>query len=313
MSNESDLWLQISNRLKTEEFSLKDFRNPEEAWINSKLASWKPNENTLRWYRSFVLAKSNLLDAYGYTIYKEFGDTSLGNPVEVRIARPVNDLRGEVAADSEFMNINLDYLLVIGELVFLEESFENMEFPKTIVEIGAGFGRTCHGLLSRFDSISRYEIIDLSEVLKISRSYLQSVLSESNFKKVIFISAENTEKEFSTADLCIQIDGLQEMEVETIDFYYKYVIQNCSSFYSSNPIAKYLPEHAGITTGVEIPPPVFSLGKSRDIADIWDMQDLEENREKHTLNYLPENFTIFASEPQDIFPHYENTMYKKNR
>ncbi len=92
------------------------------------------------------------------------------------------------------------------------------------------------------------------------------------------------------------------MDVETIDFYYDHVVANCSSFYSSNPIAKYLPEHAGIKAGLDIPPVVFSLGRSLDIIDIWDLQDLQEIREKHISNYLPSNFKRYYSEEQIIFP-----------
>lgn len=318
MSRKSELWLRLSNRLSGEEFTLANFRNPDEAWINSKFASWQPNESTLRWYRSFVLAKGMMLDDHGYEIYKNIGNTSLGKPVAVRIARPDDDLRIDGGSGwrkvplKEFIEVNLDHLLVVGEIIFLELAFKNLEFPKTIVEIGAGFGRTCQGILSHFNSISRYEIIDLPEVLKISRSYLQSVLSEKDFKKVHFISAENTKKEFSSADLCIQIDGLQEMDAETIDFYYDHVVESCTSFFSSNPIAKYLPEHGGIKSDVDIPSSIYSLGKSLDIADIWDMKDLQGVREKHISNYLPKNFRILCSAQQDIFPHYENTLYVRD-
>jgi putative sugar O-methyltransferase len=313
MSKKSKLWTILTNQLNQDGFSLENFRDPEQTWINSKLASWKPNEESYRWYKSFVLAKALLLDENGVEIYQSIKNTTLGKPVGVRINKPTKTASTmKKKYNSEYIDINLDYLLVVEEITFLENALKNYQLPETIVEIGAGFGRTCHGIMSKYKSIARYEIIDLPEMLQLSQSYLQQVLTEKQMKKVHFISAEDTQKKFKAADLCIQIDALQEMESETIEFYFSKVVSNCSFFFSSNPIAKYLPEHAGLKSDLQRSKIVFSLGRSRDIADIWDLQELEILRNKHTSNYQPKNFSTILSKSHRIFPHYENSFYKKN-
>lgn len=314
MSKKSKLWVTLTKQLNQDGFSLDNFRNPEESWINSKLASWKPNEESYRWYKSFVLAKALSLDENGFEIYKSMKNTTLGNPIGVRINKPTKiTSKLKKNSNSEYLDINLDYLLVVEELTFLQNSLKNYQPPETIVEIGAGFGRTCHGIMSQYKSIHRYEIIDLPEMLKLSQSYLQKVLTEKQMKKVQFIQAQDTQKIFKTADLCIQVDALQEMESETIDFYFNEVVSKCSYFFSSNPIAKYLPEHAGIKSNSQSSKIVFSLGRSRNIADIWDLQQLEILRNKHISNYQPKNFSTIHSKSHRIFPHYENSFYEKNR
>jgi putative sugar O-methyltransferase len=96
-----------------------------------------------------------------------------------------------------------------------------------VIELGAGFGRTAHVLLSVYPFIERYQIVDLPETLALSRVYLLKVLPDALIDKVEFVDAAAVE-DFqwrsngnSTPDLAIQIDGLQEMEKSTIDFYYR--------------------------------------------------------------------------------------------
>ena len=85
--------------------------------------------------------------------------------------------------------ISLDYLLSIEECNFCEDKLNQ---SRIICEIGAGFGRSCHSILSLFD-VEEYIIIDLPEMIELSKTYLSAVLNINQFKKIKFIDANNFE------------------------------------------------------------------------------------------------------------------------
>lgn len=67
--------------------------------------------------------------------------------------------------------------------MFLEENMPLQELNH-VLEIGAGFGRTAQALLKLCDGIESYTIIDLPEVLTLSREYFKMVfggVSSANF------------------------------------------------------------------------------------------------------------------------------------
>jgi hypothetical protein len=235
-------------------------------------------------------------------IYLKINRANLGNPVTVRICnREIESFK------LNFLDVNLDYLLTVHETSFLRKNL-HIKFQK-IVEIGGGFGRTAHALLEIIDTIELYVIIDLPEILNISQNYLQQVLSEENFQKIIFLSSENRPNTYEQFDLCIQIDGFQEMTDETVNRYYEDIVSASKYFLSVNPIGKYLPSTAGIEVSHESKI-AMKLGRSQDIVDIWDILDMKKNREIHVKNYAPNLSTVVASSPSRIFPHYEMTLYR---
>ena len=65
----------------------------------------------------------------------------------------------------------------------------------TILEIGAGYGRTAHAILNTF-KINKYFIIDLNTNLQLAKKYLNKILDKtkniiSQCKNILFIFAEN--------------------------------------------------------------------------------------------------------------------------
>src|SRR5258706_1229291 len=87
-------------------------------------------------------------------------------------------------------SICLDYLQAIYELRFISE-----RFPldgRRIVEIGAGYGRTCHAIVSNHD-VRSYTIIDLPNCLALSQKYLEAVLDRERFGRIEFILPERCE------------------------------------------------------------------------------------------------------------------------
>ena len=58
-----------------------------------------------------------------------------------------------------------------------------LKTTSSVVEIGAGYGRTCHSILSLYPNITEYHIIDFPQMLDLSRAYLKTVGTNENFEK----------------------------------------------------------------------------------------------------------------------------------
>jgi len=158
--NIKPLWESVEkNFLKV---NLHQFR--EIGQVNERLGTWGPLSDSSRYYKALMYEFCHYLE-YNQTtkphnnapnfieIFNKIKNTSLGNPVDI-------NYKGH--------KVNLDYLLSVEELIFLYSYLPNVQ---SIVEIGAGFGRTVHGILSNFD-IEKYFIIDLQPVLDLSKKYL---------------------------------------------------------------------------------------------------------------------------------------------
>ena len=112
----------------------------------------------------------------------------------------------------------------------------------------------------------------------------------------------------------MNIDSFQEMPKETIDFYYRELIEGAKFFYSKNAVGKYNPESVGIF-GVEESQllDVFSLGLSTEVSDIFDTAELEIARARHVERYCPRGSFVVAQAPLGIFSYYHNVLYGKLR
>ena len=107
--------------------------------------------------------------------------------------------------------ICLDYVQAIFELSFI---LKNLQLgDASILEIGTGYGRTCHAIISNCD-IKSYYIIDLANCLQLSRRYLKKVLPEKEYGKISFIRESNLSTLADTRfDLCVNIDSFAEMNL----------------------------------------------------------------------------------------------------
>ena len=208
--NIKPLWESVEkNFLKV---NLHQFR--EIGQVNERLGTWGSLSDTSRYYKALMYEFCHYLD-YNQTtkphnnapnfieIFNKIENTSLGNPVDI-------NYKGH--------KVNVDYLLSVEELIFLYSYLPNVQ---SIVEIGAGFGRTVHGILSNFD-IEKYFIIDLQPVLDLSKKYLELVLDKRNFEKIIFLNPEEM-NQIDTIDLVINIDSMQEMTFEVASSYIDWI------------------------------------------------------------------------------------------
>ncbi len=289
----SDLWNQIKSTYLNHKIDLETFRQPGN--LNSRLASWEPRELSLRWYKSFLgLAVSSSSDRI-LSIYAKIDKPNIGNPV--------------VIGSANGLTYNLDFLLACQEIDFLEDFFLEIAAPPTICEIGAGFGRTCQAILSIYPETESYTIVDFPEMLSLQRRYLELALEPEIYNKISFLSCESVEK--ANFDLVIQIDGFQEMEKETIDRYYKCYLNIAKYIFVKNPIGKYDPIVAGLEN-INLASIPYHLGLSRDIIDIWDVNQINKHLEAHNERYRPESHKLVKCQNDRLFPHLILQMYAKN-
>lgn len=293
----SKLWESITTSLFNDinEDFLLNFRKP--GGPNNRLASWDPYDPSMRHFKFLLynVVKNKSKNFFEY--YSKLSNTQVGDPTIITFNKN---------------NIDIDYLLSVEEFIFLNE---NLEFNKikTITEIGAGFGRTCHTLLSLNPHIEKYIIIDLPEILNLSKLFLSKVIPEC-FNKVEFISNEdiNTLSPISS-DLTINIDSFQEMSPSVIDFYINNIVSNSKYFYVKNPIGKYSPENVGLLNiSQDKLLDVYSLGYCQEVYDLFNEDELNIGREKYCKLYCPNNdWILINSSPIDIFPYYHNALYGK--
>jgi hypothetical protein len=299
----SNLWQNITASLFSEvdEEFVASFRSPGGA--NARLAAWDPYDKSMRYYKFLLYNTARLKDAGFFDLYKRLGNVGIGQPVSVTIAE---------------CEINVDHLFAVEEFCFLSRNVALNEI-RTVVEIGAGFGRTCHALLSLSPSVERYTIIDLPEVLALSRLYLRQAIPLL-FDKIDFVDCESTELfEGSSADLAINIDSFQEMAPEVIDSYMNKVVLNCRAFYCKNPTGKYAPDCVGLPALTpEQLMDVYSLGYCREVIDLFNEKELVNSAKKYLSAYLPPDsfscselvrWKLVAEEPMAMFPYLHHALY----
>jgi len=82
-------------------------------------------------------------------------------------------LSGGITINYGKRTVNLDFLQALEEIQFLKSK---LPYVNSILEIGCGYGRTCHAILQSFSNIEEYCLVDLPEMLKLSSAYLKNVL-----------------------------------------------------------------------------------------------------------------------------------------
>ncbi len=149
-------------------------------------------------------------------------------------------------------------------------------------------GGHAHALLSNHD-IKSYYIIDLDNCLGIARTYLNSVLSEDNFRKIKFIPVNKFDDEkILDVDLAINIDSFAEMDEGVVRAYLQYISKACRYFYVKNPVGKYLdPSLDNHSQGQEVVEMALSTGILRDVIDIDDSRSVEEQSSAFLSAYKP--------------------------
>ena len=267
-------------------FDIETFRRV--GGLNDRLASWRADENSLRYYKSLMFEfwhylenlASNISQGQNYTVVdllKKIPNQNIGSPVTISI---------------ENRDVSLDYLLACEEHLFLHG---HLSESSNICEIGAGFGRTAHTLLCLND-VQTYTIIDIPELLKLSKCYLRRVLPEKQFKKLNF--CKDTDYEMIAAqDIVINIASMQEMPKQVCLDYLNWISNNANLFFTKNMMGKYNAADMGIN---------ISCAKELDIAmkmglitntySAFNNVAIVESKLNYHRYYCPQNFTLIKEQ-----------------
>ncbi|HEV2642677.1 MAG TPA: putative sugar O-methyltransferase [Candidatus Elarobacter sp.] len=292
----SELWNSLTQTLFSsvdDEFVSK-FRRPGGA--NNRLGVWDAYDSTMRYFKFLLYSEAARESDRFFELYRALQNVDLGLPVSVRMRS---------------CDINIDYLLSVQEYLFVDAAVDMGEVS-SVIEIGAGFGRTCHALLSFRKSIERYTIVDLPAMIELSRRFLARAIP-GEFHKVSFVPVDEASRwDGLVADMAINIDSFQEMPPATIDGYMRGLVGNCRLFYVKNPVAKYDPECIGVQVEDKARfKDVFSLGRCTKVVDIFDDEQLRLCRREYLEAYRPgPTWELVTEAPLDIFPYYHHAIYR---
>ncbi len=298
MSKVSDQW----RKLAAEEFAVVDdtfldsFRAPG---ASNKFVAWDPFERSSRYFKFLLFNTASQQSPTFFDAYRAIRQRDVGHPISVRC-------RG--------CEVDADYLAAVEEWEFLHNTGA-LEGTSTVIEIGAGFGRTCHTLLTLCPQIRDYIIIDLEPMLRLSRAYLERVIPGA---PVTFIQNDQVARvEAIRPDLVINIDSFQEMPSPVIGSYMEQVVSRGDRFYCKNPVGKYAPPTVGLD---DVTPDrlmdVFRLGYCQDVLDIFDDADLTVARERFLEAYQPPSggggaYRVAASKAMALFPYFLHVLYSR--
>jgi hypothetical protein len=294
----SDLWKALCGETfaGVDDAFLEGFRRP--GGPNNRLAAWDPLDKSMRYFKFLLYAAAMRQPKRFFSLYRALGNVELGQPIAVSL---------------HSCAINIDYLLSVDEFLFVE-SVPDFQSVQSIVEIGAGFGRTCHAFLalSAPGQVQQYTIVDLPEILELSRRALAKLIPE-HYEKVRFVDAtRESDWHEIIADLAINIDSFQEMPPATIDAYMRSLVSGSRLLYVKNPIAKYDPKGVGVRVeNLKKMQDVLSLGYCRDVIDIFNDAALASARETYIDAYRPAGWQLIADRALEIFPYYHHALYRR--
>ncbi|RKS06886.1 putative sugar O-methyltransferase [Nocardiopsis sp. Huas11] len=290
----SALWEHYNATRLTDDSDLTGFKSSD---INFKLALWDPRTNGVRYVKTLIHTLCSGLGPENWERLTRIARRDVGSPITVTY-------------DGE--DVCLDYLMAVRELEFI--AAHTRLDGATVVEIGAGYGRTCHAILSNHD-VAAYHVVDLSPSLRLCRDYLGAVLDESTLDRVHFHGVDEAASLFreTSFDLCLNIDSFAEMDEDIVRAYLALVDTGCTGFYVNNPVGKYMdPSLDGHAQGQELVSLALSTGILRDIVDIHDNRAVAARGPVFVDAYRPgEQWTCVADDRNSLWPYYWQALYQR--
>lgn len=285
----SPLWDSIFESDSFKDININTFKD---GGANSRITQYSYKTHGLLFFKNILFQMAEKLGSNNISILSSIPNRHVGGGVSI--------LYGNIELD-------LDYLLALEEVLFLRQKLKSI---KSVLEIGAGYGRTCHSILSLFPNIEKYEIIDFPQMLELSSSYLKTVAEDVNFSKIKFIPVGGIiERNY---DLIINIDSMQEMSTKTAQDYLEFVNRCGSSFYCKNTVGKFNPELCGWkkTEGSEL---AMNSGIVRDVINIFCPNELKKAQENFMCKFMPgENWMIEKHDQTLPWSHYYQALFVKN-
>ncbi|MEW9520518.1 putative sugar O-methyltransferase [Streptomyces tubercidicus] len=292
----NDLWKYIGENEVNEDLigDLSDFKTSQ---VNARLTYFDVETNGVRYLKTLIYNLAGRLGEESWARLRRTTGRELGNPYAVTY-------------DGE--RVCLDYLRAVEELSFIEKHLD-LDGGR-VLEIGAGYGRTCHTLMSNKD-IAQYTIIDLPTTMALSRKYLGAVLSPEQFERITFIPIDEIEASLGDAefDLCINIDSLAEMDTATVGYYLSLIAERGRHFYVNNPVGKYADKSLdGHARGEAAIARALDAGLLTDVVDVHDNRAVRGQAGKFVRAYRPaEDWNCVADDWAAPFTWYWQALYQR--
>lgn len=269
-TSESKLWQMINSSVMTDE-NMRDLSCFRSGKLNFRIALWNPQTNGIRYLKALAY---NLAASLTEKQWKKMGrvkNRNVGKPIAIKY---------------NGREVCLDYLQALYELEFIEKNMR-LEGAR-VLEIGAGYGRTAHALISNHN-IKEYTIVDLGNCLSLSRAYLKKVLDKRQYAKLRFILASDFGcLDGERFDLALNINSFAEMDKEVARFYLDFIDKHSRYFYVKNPVGKYLDKALdGHAQGREAVNAALKAGLLLDIIDIHDSKAVSRQSNKFLKAYKP--------------------------
>ncbi len=270
-SSASPLW-QLINQTTFTAAEAEHFANFKSSQMNFKLALWNPATSGVRYLKTLIYNLCAALGSEQWAKLRKIRHREIGQPIVVRYNHE---------------DVCQDYLQAIFELEFLTKHVELD--AAVIVEIGAGYGRTCHAVVSNC-AVARYTIVDLPPCLALSKRYLGEVLDPPQLARIEFVTVD----EFAAArdlerDLYINIDSFTEMDARVVRDYLDAIRKDARHMYVKNPVGKYRGSSFGVTVQDEsVAELALSTGLLGDTVDVKDRSCGERQSQKCVQVYRPD-------------------------
>ncbi len=263
--------------------------------VNFKLGLWDPGTNGVRYLKSLIYNLAERLDEADWARLHRIRNRRTGRPIEVRT-------HGEPVC--------MDYLQAVLELGFMSRHV--VLDGAAVLEVGVGFGRTCHAVLANHD-VAEYCIVDLDNSLELARAHLRQALDDEDFMKVRLMRAADLEQALgeSRFDLCVNIDSFAEMDPDIVRDYLRFIAGHCRHLYVKNPVGKYFdPSLDGHAGGRELVAMALSTGLLRDVIDIHDSDAVREQSTAFVSAYRPAGWARIADAWAPPWSYYWQALYR---
>lgn len=296
--SENAQWSRIGRRIEAlSDSDMATFKRKEGQFI---FATWSPSKFGMYYLKAMLALMARSLTDEDLRRLDKISNRDFGAPITIRI-------KGR--------DICLDYLQALHECKYIGDIGLRVE---RVLEIGAGYGRTAHALLSLFPNIKEYTIIDLAPCLGLSQRYLQRVLPPPLYSKLRFVLNTECENSFVSTGarpptLALNCDSLGEMRPEASRSYLELISRYADYFYSCNPVAKYDPkcmEEVGFDP--TIAKDALSAGLLTDVIDIFDDESVIGRIEPYISVMKPHpSWRIMGHKLAEIYTYYVHVMYSR--
>jgi putative sugar O-methyltransferase len=240
--------------------------------VNFKLGFWDPRVNGVRYLKALIYNLAAGLSADNWDRLRRIKNRDVGDPIVVTY-------------DGE--QVCVDYLQAVLELEFIGRGVDLA--GARVLEIGGGYGRTCHALVSNHD-VHSYRIVDLANSLELARGYLRRVLDPALFAKVAFITPDELDAlpADEAFDLTLSVNSFAEMPPDTVRNYLALADARSRFLYVRDTVGKYLDSSLdGHSQGRELVDLAMSTGLLRDVVDIHDSRAVAEHARTFVAAYRP--------------------------